>query len=1000
MAVMNIKYLVDKYEKERGHYRSTNYNEMQLRNDFLDPLFELLGWDIKNRNRMPTYEREVILEEPLKVNISEHTKKPDYTFRLFSERKFFLEAKKPAILIEKSDDAAKQIRRYGFTGKLKVSLLSNFEYLIIYDCSIPLEDDDNYRKARINVFHYTEYEERFAELQQYMGRESVYSGNFDRVWQGIEDKIKLFSIDDLFLNDFNEWRLLLGREILKHLPVISEALLNDYVQDYLNSIIFLRVCEDRNLEEKETLLKFAKDRGFESLIEKFKEADKKYNAGLFNLPLSNKVVGNLGSAFWEIIGELYYPESYYSFSVFSSDILGNIYEIYLSEKLVVKGDFVFLEKKPENIDKAIITTPTYIIHEILRQSITSFCAGKTGREILKIKVCDIACGSGAFLLESFQLLNDLLIDYYLNTDSSTLIRTNIDTFKLPFNLKREILSNCIYGVDKDYNAVEASRFGLLLKLLENEDNVTIGKQLPVLSNLSNNIEYGNSLICPADIAELDEKDKKDINPFDFKNNKYDVIVGNPPYMKSDDMKRITPLEHPHLYKKLYKSAHKQFDKYFLFIEKGLSLLTQNGYLGFIVPNKFYKVGAGKKLRHLLSSTGSLKRIISFGARQLFKSRTTYTCLLILTKTQNNACDFYEVRKLSEWKVGGFKSNSFETYPISKLDDEAWLFVPPYLKKAYDRIDNLSIPLIELLGKSNVFNGIQTSMNSIYIITPQRMDGDYIYFENGGLSWKVEKEITRPYYRTPSGKNENRLNTYRLLEPNSLVIFPYKKTGASVEVIPESELKHRYKETYKYFTHFKTRLLKRDVSPPIKTGDWYKFGRSQNLDRWDWTEKIVIGVNSLGNKYAVDFQRTFISSGGTAGYCGITLPPGIKYSLFYIQALLNSKYLEWYSSLIGEVFRSGYIARGTKVLNRLPIRKINFSNPQEKKLHDKITGLQEKMIKKQSEIDGSRENKRVLIKLERQFAELKRTLDQKLEELFDLGDDDKLIPLIEEIYETN
>ena len=119
--------LVEKYEADRNYYLTDRYNETQVRSDFLDPLFELLGWDIKNKAGRPTNEREVILEEPLKAGVSENTKKPDYTFRLFAERKFFLEAKKPCVHINDIDAPARQARRYGYTANLKISVLSNFE---------------------------------------------------------------------------------------------------------------------------------------------------------------------------------------------------------------------------------------------------------------------------------------------------------------------------------------------------------------------------------------------------------------------------------------------------------------------------------------------------------------------------------------------------------------------------------------------------------------------------------------------------------------------------------------------------------------------------------------------------------------------------------------------------------------------------------------------------------------------------------------------------------
>ena len=607
---MTIKQLIEKYNANRDYYLTNKYNETLLRSDFLDPFFELLGWDIKNNAGKPTNEREVILEEALKANASEHSKKPDYTFRLFSERKFFLEAKKPHISIESNNDSAKQVRRYGFTAKLKISVLSNFEYLIIYDTSVKVEKDDTFQKALVTKYHYTEYENKFEEIKHLLGKESVYSGAFETEWKEIETKIKQYSIDNLFLNQINEWRKSLGAEIFKHKPKIDEQQLNDIVQSYLNRVLFLRVCEDRNLEDYQTLLKFANANDFKALIKKFEQADKRYNSGLFEQLLKDKIIENISSVFWTIIKQLYYPESPYSFSVFSSDILGSIYEIFLSEKLTVQDNTIILVKKPENIDRDIITTPTFIISDILRNTVLTKCEGRTDKEILKLKFADISCGSGAFLLELFQLLNDILIDYYLKNNKSKLIQTNINTYKLPFKIKRELLLNCIFGVDKDYNAVEATKFGLLLKMLEDEDVNSTSASKPVLPDLSENIFFGNSLLNPKQVVK---KDQIIINPFDFLKLRFDVIVGNPPYMKSEDMKNITPLELP-LYKSNYTSAYKQFDKYFLFLEQGINLLSNDGILGYIVPSKFTKVGAGKKLRELLADKEYLHSIVSFGAR--------------------------------------------------------------------------------------------------------------------------------------------------------------------------------------------------------------------------------------------------------------------------------------------------------------------------------------------------------------------------------------------------
>lgn len=1000
---MNISSLVKKYSDGLGEYQNQKYNETQLRNDFLDPFFELLGWDIRNIASKPTNEREVLVEEGLKVDVTSNTKKPDYTFRLFAERKFFTEAKKPSIKIESNAAAAKQVRRYGFTANLKISVLTNFEHLVIYDCSYKVLKSDTFQKGIIKTYNYLEYEEKFAEILRLIGRESVYTGSFDKEWEFIENKTDRVTVDDLFVSQINDWRISIGKEIFKYQPAIDTHTLNDQVQSYINRIVFLRVCEDRNLEDYKTLLNFADTQDFSALINKFQEADKKYNSGLFDQLLSKEIIGNISSVFWVIIKQLYYPESPYSFSVLSSDILGKIYEIFLTEQLHIKNGEILLEKKPDNVDKDIVTTPIHIIQDINRETIIPYFKNKTYDEFLLIKIADIACGSGSFLLEAFQLLNDLLIDYFLNTDRNALIQVGIANYKLPFEFKKQLLINCIHGIDKDYNAVEAAKFGLLLKLLEGENTNSTNFQHPILPDLDNNIHFGNSLISPSELEELgfSEAVFERINPFDFSNTNFDVIIGNPPYMKSGDMKNITPEEYK-IYHKIYDASHKQFDKYFLFIERTLRVLKENGVYGYILPIKFAKVGAGVKLRELLTTSGSLGKIVSFGANQIFKNKSTYTCLLFGRKANNENFEYYEVKSLSAWKARTYRAEDFESINISSLDNDVWVLVSKELKPVVSNILEQSITLEALVVDSDfVSNGIQTSANKVYIFQPTMEDNDFYYFEKNTIEYKIEKELTRPYYQTTRGGDN--LYTYRPFAPNRRVIYPYKLVGEKIEFIPLKELIQHYPNLYNYLYKNKERLKKRDIKPTPETEEeWYRYGRHQALERCEVAAKIIVGVLAIGNKYAIDYQQTLISSGGTAGYCMIVLPNNSPYSLYYIQAILNSKYLEWYSSLLGEVFGGGYIARGTKTLKRLPIRVINFEDAIDKKRHDNIAIVQEELIDRfQSMENAFQEGDKRLYKTKKTaFERLLNKQESVIKELYNLGENDDLIPSIQELYATN
>lgn len=428
-----VERLIRKYEADKSYYHSERYNETLLRSDFLDPLFEALGWDIKNNAGLSISEREVLLEEPLKAGAAEHSKKPDYTFRLFSERKFFLEAKKPSVSILTNLGPAQQVRRYGFTAGLQISVLSNFEDLAIYDMSVSVSPNDPVDKALIKKYHYTEYAECFDELFRLLGHDSVYNGTFDKEWSHLGAKVdKTAPVDSYFLNQINSWRVMLGKEIFNACPNIDLTTLNDCVQSYMNKILFLRVCEDRNIEEYKGLLSLADKGDFSQLISKFHAADRRYNSGLFASAAADKLLSSEGVSFWSIIRQLYYPECPYSFSVLSSDVLGRIYELFLTQKLSVVDGELQLVDKPENVDKDVVTTPTYIIRELLSKSVRAKCVGHSFEEITQMSFADIACGSGAFLLELYGLLCDIAIDYFVEHDRSALIQTSVGTYRLGF----------------------------------------------------------------------------------------------------------------------------------------------------------------------------------------------------------------------------------------------------------------------------------------------------------------------------------------------------------------------------------------------------------------------------------------------------------------------------------------------------------------------------------------------------------------------------------------
>ena len=312
-------------------------------------------------------------------------------------------------------------------------------------------------------------------------------------------------------------------------------------------------------------------------------------------------------------------------------------------------------------------------------------------------------------------------------------------------------------------------------------------------------------------------------------------------------------------------------------------------------------------------------------------------------------------------------------------------------------------MAQIVGEDNIFNGIQTSANEVYIFQPIKEEDGLYTFNNGGQEWQVEKELTKPYFQT--SRNEDNLGTYKTFKPNARVIFPYKKKrDGKLEIIPLNDIHKTHPHLYDYLIAHKDKLNspKRDVKPtPTTPDEWHRYGRHQSLDACNLPQKIIVGVLSTGDKYAIDFHGTFVSSGGTAGYCIVALPDDSPYSIYYLQAVLNCKYLEWISSLYGEIFQNGYIARGTKVLKQMPVRIIDFNSEADVAAHNEIADRQKRLIALGDKTIANAGNHRRLTPLQRQFDILKAEQETAIRHLYGLTEaEDSIIPIIKEIYATH
>ena len=250
-----IKDLVKRFDEHRDAYRSGKYNETQLRREFLDPFFEALGWDVFNRQSYAEMYKDVIHEDSLEIE--GENKAPDYAFRIGGTRKFFVEAKKPSVKIETDIHPAFQLRRYAWSAKLALSILTDFEEFAVYDCRAKPDKTDRASTGRVKLLSYKDYVEKWDEIADIFSREAVLKGSFDSYAEGLKGRKGTAEVDDAFLAEIERWRDLLAKNIAIRNPSLSVRELNYAVQMTIDRIVFLRICEDRGVEHDEQLKEIA-----------------------------------------------------------------------------------------------------------------------------------------------------------------------------------------------------------------------------------------------------------------------------------------------------------------------------------------------------------------------------------------------------------------------------------------------------------------------------------------------------------------------------------------------------------------------------------------------------------------------------------------------------------------------------------------------------------------------------------------------------------------------
>ena len=701
-AKQKLRELVDRFRYNLDVYKKSTYNEAQVRQEFINPFFEALGWDVSNKQGFAEQYKEVVLEDTIKVGRS--TRAPDYSFRIGGQRKFFVEAKKPAVNIKEDVSPAYQLRRYAWSAKLPLSVVTDFEEFSVFDCRIKPNPNDKSSVGRIAYYTFEDYldSDKFDAIYDVFSKEAVLKGGFDKYAESTKGKKGTAEVDSEILKEIESWRELLAKNIALRNPDVSIYELNYAVQKIIDRIIFLRICEDRAIEPYGQLQTKAESGDvYTHLLNHFKLAESKYDSGIFDFD-TDRITPALridDRVLKTIIQSLYYPKSPYEFSVLGVEILGNVYEQFLGKVIrLTAGHQAKVETKPE-VKKAggVYYTPQYIVDYIVKNTVGKLVEGngKTPEEIAAIKILDPACGSGSFLIGAYTYLLRYHLDWYTNNNpkkhKEAVFQVRENEWYLTTAEKKRILLNNIFGVDIDPQAVEVTKLSLLLKVLEHENMESIDQQVKlglegVLPNLGGNIKCGNSLIGPDfyDAGQqetlFDEEEMRRINVFDWddgvkgfgeimKRGGFDAVVGNPPWV---DIKGMDP-DLVDYYFRRYSTTQNRMNIYATFIQRSLKILSKSGMFGFITPSSYLTQSSYTKLRKLILENTWIQKLVRL-PDNVFTNVKAETAIVILEKNGTGRTSI-----LLYNRAGAISEISKQTCASEKMfSQKNWLNSPGFI----------------------------------------------------------------------------------------------------------------------------------------------------------------------------------------------------------------------------------------------------------------------------------------------------------------------------------
>ncbi|EJF05910.1 type I restriction-modification system methyltransferase subunit, partial [Thiovulum sp. ES] len=592
-----------------------------------------------------------------------------------------------------------------------------------------------------------------------------------------------------------------------------------------------------------------------------------YNGGLFakdekldSLEISDETlqkVLNLGS---------------YDFSTeLDVNILGHIFENSLDDlQKFAENDFKSIRKRD-----GVFYTPQFITKYIIENTIGELCRKKwaeivkneTESELLEyrkflenLRILDPAVGSGAFLNEAL----DFLVREHEKLREKLL---PFGDLTLGYEFDKEILENNLFGVDINRSAIEVAKLSLWIKT---------AKPNRKLSNLNKNLKVANSLL------EM---------PFEEKS--FDIVLGNPPYVRVQGLKKNEKSESEKL-EKIYRSATGNYDIYVLFIEKSLEMISENGKVGFILPHKFLISEFGKGVREVLAEKRAVEKLVHFGSEIVFKDASTYTCILNLSLGNEKV-------RFVETKPTNLKNLSWNETSYENLSSEKWVLKSEKVSGILEKLKERPHRASDIFER--IFTGLQTSGDKIYLLEKTK---NGLYSHSLKKVVEIENGLLKPIL-----KGED-ISRYANLENRYFVIFPYLISDGKAQPMTENFISENFPNGYKYLKENETELRNREKGKMDKEG-WFLYIYPKSLTEFQ-KEKIVTSD-------IVNYPNMTLENGtfyhGTTIY-SLVKKSNLEIDNFSLLGLLNSKLFWFFIKNTSTELRGGYFRVKTKYIEPFPI----------------------------------------------------------------------------------